>query len=43
MKENIRMIKSDDELNEQVGKRIKSNKILQKIMKIDKIYFFKQT
>ena len=43
MKENIRMIKSDDELNEQVDKRIKSNKILQKIMKIDKIYFFKQT
>ena len=43
MKENIRMIKSDDELNEQVDKRIKSNKILQKIMKIDKIYFLKQT
>ena len=43
MKENIRMIKSDDELNEQVDKRIKSNRILQKIMKIDKIYFFKQT
>ena len=43
MKENIRMIKSDDELNEQVDKRIKGNKILQKIMKIDKIYFLKQT
>ena len=36
MKENIIMIKSDDELNEQVDKRIKSSKILQKIMKIDK-------
>ena len=43
MKENIRMIKGDDELNEQVDKRIKSNKIIQKIMKIDKIYFFQQT
>ena len=43
MKENIRMIKGDDELNEQVDKRIKSNKIIQKIMKIDKIHFFQQT